>query len=210
MTYSDLKSVIESYLHRDDLTSTISTFVTLAQARINHDLNITALHKNTTLYVASGYGEVELPDDCLSLMSVRMKYSSSYIGLEQRTLAQNAGELAGRDGAKGTPKYFSRYGTKLELTPTPDSDTTLVVFYKKRLTAFSADTDTNDILTNHPNIYIYAAMLEAEPFIVDDKRLVVWKDLYSEEVNKINEMEYDLEWSGAPLKISSPTGGNTP
>ena len=210
MDYSTLKTTIASYLHRDDLTSTIPSFITLAQSRVNHDLDITALHESKYLFTATGYGEVSLPSDCLSIMALRLEHSGGYVGLEQYTLAQSAGVLEQRGGAKGTPKYFSRYGDKIELMPTPDDNATLILFYKKRLEAFVDNTDTNDILTNHPNLYIYATMLEAEPFIMSDDRLTVWKDLYMEEINKINESEHDLQWSGAPLKIISPNGGNTP
>ena len=210
MNYAELKVTTASYLHRDDLTDSIPHLITLAQSRINHDLDITALHKSTYGMAVAGYGEVDLPDDCLSLMSVRIEHSGGYVGLEQRTLAQNVGVLEQRGGANGTPAYYSRYGNKLEVTPTPDADTTMIIFYKKRLTAFSEDSDTNDILTDHPNIYVYAVMLEADPFIMNDERVVVWKDLYMEEVTKINAAEFEYQWSGAPLKIASPNGGNTP
>lgn len=211
MDYGTLKTVLQSYLHRDDDTTVnmIATFVKMAQARMSRDLEIPELQATDSLTVTASDTVVSLPSDCLELCSVRIPYKSGYRLVQQNSLFQNSQMLEAYNGSTSTPYYYARYGKKLELTPTPESDTTLEVVYRKLIANFTSDTDTDDILTNYPNIYIYASMIEASPFIMDDTRTDTWGSLYKEEVIKINEIGYRSEWSGAPMQIKS-LGVDTP
>lgn len=210
MDYGTLKTTIASYLHRDDLTATIPTFIQLGQARMSHDLDLMAMQTTDSLTVTASVKEVTLPTDLISLKSVRIPYDSGFRTLQQTSLVGNTQVLEQYDGATAAPRYYARYGSIIELTPTPETATTLEIVYKKRFTEFSADVDTDEVLTSYPNIYIYASMLEASPFIMDDKRAVMWKAYYDDEVMKLNALNDDSEWSGAPLQINPSLGVDTP
>ena len=211
MDYSTLKTMIASYAHRHDtsFTDRVPTFILLAQARMSRDLDTTLLHDTATLTVTAGTTTVTLPSDCVELMSVRLAYKSSFRLLQQHSLFNNSQIFESYSGSTSAPYYYARYGNTLELSPIPESNTTIDIIYKKKLSGLSDDTDTDAILTNYPNVYIYATMLEATPFLVDDERIDVWGNLYKEEINSINEKSADFEWSGAPLMMKN-LGVDTP
>jgi hypothetical protein len=129
--------------------------------------------------------------------------------MQQFSLAQNGRIFESAEGASDGPRFYARHGNIIELSPIPEQDTTLNLIYVRRLVKFTDDADTDEILTNYPNIYIYAAMVEAGPFIVDDKMAARWRAYYQEEVDKLNELSEDSEWDG-PLKQIQSLGTDTP
>lgn len=209
MNYGELKTLLASYLHRDDLTDQIPTFITLAQSRMNHDVDLTSLQSKDCVFVVKGQVEADLPTDFLEMLSLRIPFNGGFRLLQQKSLAQNSQVYETASGATGSPLYYARYGNSIELSPTPDASTTLEIVYKQRLAALVNDTDTDELLTNHLNIYIYGAMLEASPFLMDDKRAQVWGGLYENEVKRINDFAEDAEWSGSPMQITN-LGTDTP
>ena len=215
MDYATLKTTVQNYLHRDDLDSgggqdvNVDTFIELGQARMNHDLDLMMMQTTASLVVTAATKEVTLPSDFLRVKSVRIPYSGGYRELQQASLQSSGRMLESASGASGVPTQYARYGSVLELTPVPESTTTLEIVYVQRLAKFVDPTDTDEILTTYPNIYIYAAMTEAGPFIVDDKMAGRWRAYYKEEVDRLNELSEDAEWDG-PLKQIQNLGIMTP
>ena len=74
----------------------------------------------------------------------------------------------------GKPTYFTIVGTNILLGVAPNSATTLQINYYKSLTALSDSNASNDILTNYPELYLYGALAESAPFIMQDERINTW------------------------------------
>jgi len=205
MNYGELKTLIAGYLHRADQTDNIITFITLAQARVNRDLDVPEMVSRTTQSVRTRY--VTLPADLRRLMDVQIAVR----GGRKSLMPMSASQMDTEHGqvVSGEPNNYCIRGKEIELQPTPDSAHTLELLYLHRLAALSADSATNDILTDNPNIYVYASMIEASPFIHADERMPVWKDLYKEEVSRLNEEAEDRALSGGPLQIMQ-LGTSTP
>lgn len=80
-------------------------------------------------------------------------------------------------GATDFPRFAAviSNGTKLRLAPVPDQAYVVTTDYVAALTTLS-DTDvTNWLLTNHPDIYLYASLVESAPYLKDDERIAIWK-----------------------------------
>ena len=196
--YGELKTLIEGYLHRTDLTtSEVPDFITLAQARVNRDLDILEMVERTTQSVSTRY--TTLPTDVRKLLDVQMSITGGRKSLMPMSAAQMNTEHT--SVISGEPNNYCIRGDELELQPTPDQAYTVELLYLYRFTAFSADSDTNWVLTNHPNIYVYATMMEACLFINGDERLPVFTKAYSAEVESLNEQAEDMALSGGPLQI---------
>jgi len=205
MNYGELKTLLTGYLHRSDLTSMISTFVILAQARLNHDVKHIMLDTTANIAAVTTSSDITLPTGFLHFSRLRVPYASGYRSLTQQTLEQNAAVIESRNGAVGVPKYYAIINmTTAELAPTPQEDVTLVCTYRKKLAAFAVDGDTDVVLTAFPNAYIYACMLEATPYINSDKRVGLWKTLYDEEIMRIEDANFEAQWSDSPRGISNP------
>jgi hypothetical protein len=52
------------------------------------------------------------------------------------------------------------------------------MLYYKYFTGLSDSNTTNDMLTYHPDAYLYAVLLEAEPYLQNDKRVQLWVGAY--------------------------------
>lgn len=207
MNYGELKTLLTSYLHRTDLADQVPTFIAMAQARINRDVMIQDFTSLATVSITSGDRFVALPDDCKSLINVQITTSSGRKALLPLSSVQM--DTLYKDVYSGQPCNYAVYGKQIELQPTPETDYTLEVLYNYRPTLFSADADTNDLLDRCPNIYVYAAMVEAEPFRHGEERSQMWESYYQAEVDKLNEEAEDLRFSGGPLQIYN-LGVDTP
>ncbi len=199
MNYGELKTLIEGYLHRTDQTANLATFITLAQARVNRDLRVPEMESRATLTLASGDRFVTLPSDYRKMLNVQVAISGGRQLVLPMSLAQM--DVEHSILGSGTPRNYSVLGDQLELQPAPGESLEIEIVYQYRLAAFSADADTNDILTDSPNIYVYAAMMEASPFVQADERMPMWHEMYKEERDRLNEEAEDRELSGGPLQI---------
>ena len=61
----------------------------------------------------------------------------------------------------------------IELVPAPTTNTDLALTYYASIPAL-ADDDTNWLLDKAPDLYLYASLLEAAPYLKNDQRIPVW------------------------------------
>jgi hypothetical protein len=201
MNYGTLKSTIEDYTHRDDLTSVIPTFILLAQNQLSRRLRTPELYTTATVAVTADSVTATLPTDYMEMKRVTVPRSSGSIPLQQNSLEQNGQIYLEYGGATGLVSHYAIYGNTIEFAPTPSSDVTVTLIYKAYLAEFSADEDTDNILTKFPKAYIYGAMREMALYIRDEKQLSYWGALLDEQIDEINEQGKYTEWSGGITQI---------
>jgi hypothetical protein len=73
--------------------------------------------------------------------------------------------------------------------------------YYKRFPALVADADTNWLLTNHPGVYLYSALIEAYAHIKDDARIPTAARMYAAAVNALVDADNAAKHSGSTLSI---------
>lgn len=195
-TYNELKTAVANWINRSDLTDRIPEFIALAEANIARDVRARFMEKRVTATVESQYEE--LPSDLIELRNIQIN-SDPIQRLEYMLPEAIDAHVTGT----GKPKYYTVLGTELQLAPTPDAEYTVEIAYYARPTAFSADADTNDLLTNYPGLYLYGALLAAEPFLHNDERLATWSALYQREVESINRTDRRARFSGSQLFVRS-------
>jgi hypothetical protein len=61
---------------------------------------------------------------------------------------------------------------------------------------------SNEFLANYPDALLYAALAEAEPYLMNDARVQVWAQLYDRAVSNINTSDQNSEFAGVPLTMS--------
>lgn len=81
------------------------------------------------------------------------------------------------------------------------------LLYWKAFTAFSLASDTNWLLTNHPDVYLYAGCSKVAIVTKDDKALARWAALYQQAVRAANRVEW---FAGRGTLQVRANGGNTP
>jgi len=173
--YSELKAAISSWLDRSDLDSVIPDFIALAEARHRRDFKLRRMETRVTANTISGTEYYSLPDNFVAMRNIQLntdpKTALEYLTPEQMDRV-NAGSSTGK------PKAYSIIGNNIQLRPIPDSVYQIEMLYFKYFTALSDSNTTNDMLTFHPDAYLYGALVEAEPYLQNDKRIQVWSGYY--------------------------------
>ena len=200
--YANLKNEIASYLNRTDLSSFLDTFIDLAESRMARDLRLREMETiDTSITTVSGTQSYNLPTGYLEMRYVALQTSPytflTYLAPPDFMRVYNAGE------GSGSPSHYTIIGSQIHLGKMPDSAKVLDLGFFKRPTSLSSSNTTNDILTNFPDLYLYACLAESEPFLMNDERLKVWASLYKEGIKTANDSAQRGRTSSAPLNMSA-------
>ena len=201
--YGELKTAVANWMDRDDLTARIPEFIALAEARFNRVLRIRAMESKQTASTVAGQQNLALPTNYIQMRNVQM--NTSPVTPMQYVTPEIFDRLYG-GSATGTPKFYSIIANELQLGPTPDTVQTIEMLFYKKFDPLSADGDTNWVLTNAPDVYLYGALLEAEPFIMNDSRVQLWATAFQTAIVDIQEQDNKDRHSGSALRVMN-TGG---
>jgi len=180
-TYSELQTAVGSWLNRSDIDSQITDFITLAEASFNRVLRTRNQIKRATSSVSTQY--VTQPTDLLELYNIQLS-SDPVRRLEQVSLTK-IDELKEGSSASGKPRYFAITGSDFELFPSPDSTYTLELVYYSTISSLSSTNADNFLLLNHPDIYLYGSLVQAEPFLMNDERIGTWGALLGKAIEEL-------------------------
>ena len=185
-TFDNLKSTISTYLNRSDLTANLADFIRLTEARLNRELRVREMvNTDTSITTVSGTQNYALPSGYLEATTVIFQ-SDPYCTLRFLSNSDFYNKYNSSQ-SRGKPTFFTIVGTDILLGVAPDTATTLQINYYKTLTALSDSNATNTILTNYPELYLYGALAESAPFIMQDERINTWGNLYKEALKNANE-----------------------
>ena len=174
-TYSDLKTAVATWLSRGDQTVNIPDFIALAHHKLMRVLRVREMETiNSAFTVAAETADV--PTDWLETRKIYVTSSSPRYDLQyvspDKIVEYNA------DAATGAPRFFTVVGGKFQFIPIPDATYTGTHVYYASLAKMSASSDTNWLLTSHPDLYLYGSLLEATSLIQDDPRIPMWQQMY--------------------------------
>lgn len=201
-TYALLKTTIANYLNRTDLTSYLGDFITLTESRLNRELRVREMvNIDTSTTTVAGTQSYSLPSGFLEASAV-IYQSNPY-----RTLRFMANGDFYRQynvtQTSGLPTFFTIVGEKILLGVAPDSAETLQIDFYKTLTPLSESNTTNTILTNYPELYLYGALAESSPFLMQDERLNTWAGLYKEALANANLSSQKGSITSSPMQMSA-------
>ena len=198
-TYAQLQSTIADYLARSDLTEQIKDFITLAETRLSRDLRIRQMLTYTTLTTTASTATLNLPADFLQLKDIHLVTNPVYTlkYMSPSNFFRNTDTVV-----TALPKFYTTTGTQFIFSPIPDSAYTVQLLYYADPAALS-DTNTSNVwLANCPDALLYAALGEAEPYLMNDQRLATWAALYDKAIASITASDDSGEASGSPLAIT--------
>jgi hypothetical protein len=73
--------------------------------------------------------------------------------------------------------------------------------YYARPPVLSSTQPSNVFLANYPDALLYGALIEAEPYLINDKRSETWATLYDRAIKNISDADKGGEYSGIPLQM---------
>lgn len=154
-------------------------------------------HDGTQYVLTPGAGYAPMPTDWLEGRSARLIGDREY-SLEQVISGTFSDEFDSATPSR--PTGFSIEGDLFRFGPTSDDNYVAKLNYYKKLPALS--TATNWIMTNKPDMYLFAALIEASTFVQDDANAQKYHGLYMSAATGLVMAEKRARFSGAPLKIS--------
>ena len=200
--YSDLKTQVANYLGRTDLTSQIPNFISFAELRLSRDLRIRQMLKTATATMTAGDSTVGLPSDFLQMRDLFIngtpRIAISYLTPSNFTRDSRASE-------SGKPVFYTMRGAEFEFAPVPDAAYTLQMLYYAKPDALSDSNPSNTFLANCPDALLYGALVEAEPYLMNDARTELWTNLYRAAINNLNTSDDEAEYSGVPIAMKFST-----
>ena len=195
-TFSGLKTTIADYLNRDDLTSIIPSFISIAEAKFDRKLRVRQMVKRATATLDTAF--FAFPSDFLQAKEFQLNTNPiTYLEF----VTEKQGDLMRQDAiiAPGKPKYYTIVGTQLEVIATPDDGYTGELTYYGKIPALSDSNTSNWLLAYAPDLYLYGALLEASPYLKDDERLAVWSSLYTNSIGDIEIADQRASVSSTPI-----------
>jgi hypothetical protein len=198
-SYSELKTTIASYLARSDLTSVIPDFIRLAEERLRRDLRIRQMLVVATANTTAGDSTVGLPTDFLEMRDIHFNTNpiSSVSYESPNTFYQST-----RATESGVPRTYTVLASEIQFAPIPDTAYTAQMLYYAKPPLLSDSNASNVFLANCPDALLYAALGEAEPYLMNDARLQVWASLYDRSIASITTADQSSEYSGQPMAMS--------
>lgn len=192
-SYSTLCDAVGRWLYRDDLTDVIPDFIALAESRINRDLQVRAMETSATGTLSGA--TFSLPSNLTIAQRLSIQADSQEIELRYVAPEMISKYSAGTD----LPQMYTIIGGQAKVIPAPDGTYTYTFYYMADFPALSATQTTNWLILNAPDVYLYAALLEAAPYLQDDARLALWTQQYQIAVQNVQEVD-----DAARYPISSP------
>jgi len=199
-SYSDLQTTIAGYLARSDLTTQIPDFIRLAETRLRRDLRIRQMLKSVTTSTVASDSTVELPSDFLEVRDLVIDGSPPQ---PLNYASPSAFTRNTRTWESGKPLDYTVLANDFQLAPIPDAVYTVKMLYFAA-PAFLSDTNTSNVfLANTPDVLLYGALLEAEPYLMNDARVNTWGTMFDRALASITRSDEQGQYSGVPLAIKT-------
>jgi hypothetical protein len=199
-TYSELQSEIASYLARTDLTAQIPNFIQKAELRLRRELRIRQMLKVSTTTTAANDSTVELPTDYLQMRDLHLNTNpiQTIEYVSPSNFYRNTWSTV-----IGLPRQYTVLSQEFQFAPIPDSTYTLQMLYYAAPPFLSSSNASNVFMNVCPDLLLYGALGEAEPYLMNDARLATWAQLYDRGLAALTVSDDQGEYGGSPLSITT-------
>lgn len=178
MTYTSLRESVEEYAERHDepFLHHIPRFIMLAENRIASEVRGLGMLK-----AANGlmHGAVlQKPTRWRETASIQVTVDGQRVILKNRSY-EYCRFYAPDASVTGTPRFYAEYDYEHWLiVPTPADDYNFEVLYFERPEPLSDSNQVNWTTQYAPQLILYAALLEAQPFLKLDGRIATFQAFY--------------------------------
>ena len=180
-TLSILKSDVDKYLARSDISEDVATFVRLAESRIRNKVRVRQMETTEDLAITSQ--STALPSGFIELVRFNIDATSNrrmeYVPPDQGWRNEN-------NVTNGAPNTYTIEGENLIVFPAPGAAIAGKINYIKAFDPLVNDDDTNWLLINAYDVYLYGCLAETKAFIEDDDQAMKWLSAFDDACEKVN------------------------
>lgn len=188
-TYSELQTAVASWLNRTDLSSVIPDFIALAGSDIRNDVSVQAMES-----LATG-----------SLTGETLAHPARLTEVRRLVVADTPRDYVTPDEyqrlqkAQSQSKVYTSIGQSLYILNGTSGDA-YSLLSRAAFAPFSAGSDTNWLLTNAPDVYLFAACKHGAVYLKDAQDEARFTALYNAAAGRVSAQE-KRAGHGAPLRV---------
>jgi len=197
--YGELKSTISDFLNRSDLTSVIPTFIDFAEAEFNRNLRVRQMVVRAEAPIDTRFSAV--PADFIEAKDLVIVSTDPIQPLEFITQQEMAQLRSTEYQSASKPLNFTVVGDEFEVMPTPDQVYSLEMSYYAKITPLTTDSQTNWLLTDYPDLYLYTSLMHSAPYLKDDERITVWAQLAAKAREELLARDASSSFNGSTPRI---------
>jgi len=193
--YATLQSDIAAWSAKSGLTAIIPSFIRLAEARIGRKVRVLEMETDVTLSLTSANSyEEDLPAGFLGFKSLYNATASvpdmSYMPPDQFKRLKNSPSSAFAELRDGSTAYTIE-SNKIKIFESTGAAATVTIeaVYFKTFTALSDGDPTNDLLTNHYDLYLYGGLEALWDYIDEIEQELKYTKKFERTVNEIQNNE---------------------
>jgi hypothetical protein len=200
--YGELKSAVAKWINRDDLENIIPDFIALAERRIFREIR-TPANERTIIFIASeDTNSISIPGDYIEmklfLFGIPLDENNNPISpVIGRSMSQRPSHEFNITGKQDY--IFTRDSSKFYFNPTLKADQAVKIIYYADFSGMNEDEDTNSILRIAPDLFLYGSLLEAELYLMNDKRVSLWDQKYNQSLLEIKRYNQKIDYKGSPV-----------
>lgn len=196
-SYDGLKEEIANWLVQAgvaDFEAVIPTFIRMFEVRANRKLRHRAMVKRATALVEDQF--VPLPVGWLEAINVQVNAQDPQ-PLEYKAM-DFLDEIRGSTST-GQLRYYTIVANTIELVPTPVGTTEIEMVYYEKIPSLSGSNQTNWLLGEAPDVYLFGSLMNAELYGVNDERVTTWATAMSEAMDALTFSSTTAMHSGSGL-----------
>jgi hypothetical protein len=173
---------------------TADLLIQLGEVRVYRDLRCSSMEASFAGVTVTN-NLAPIPADLIetSLVQFTGEYPAEYVS-EQKLIELNTDKASG-----SRIHYYTQQGDNLTFWPAVANATTVSGRYYKKFPDIK--TGLNAVFTRYPEIFMFAGLAEAAPFIGEDDRIPVWESKFRELVASANKIERMRSSSGSSLRM---------
>lgn len=185
--YGQLKTAVLNWSDDTELTAVVGDFVRLAEVKIRRDVR--TKDQLTAVSGSLSDGTAALPSGFLEARQLVIDDKViDYVPEEKWVTLPNAAEST----------FFTIDGDSIKVQG--GSTDTYRLDYWSEYTAFSADSDSNWLLSNAPDVYLWAALAEAYAYTRDNEGFAQAVQRYGDAVANLNAADKRALFAG-PMRV---------
>ena len=189
--FGDLKTEVASWLNKTNLSAKLGGFVQIAESYIRRDLEVRTQELTATGTLTGT--DLAFPTRFASVRRLVVdERQCKYITPEEYTHL----DLAGADLPT---RLYTIIGENIVILGGTDGDAYTLV-YTEWFASLSSDADTNWVLTNSPDVYLWSSCMAGAIYLKDVNAATSYKLLYEESARALNDKEKKVK-QGYPLVI---------
>lgn len=205
-SYAELQTTVADMLERGDLKNVIPLLVVMAERKLHRDHRVRNLERSAFSITAD---DIAVP---AGLKQVESWYldGPTYYGSIDIVPADQLAVMKARLGMDtGAPRVAANLDGVFRFGPAPDTTYASKLTYWQGLTALASG--VNWLYTSHPDIYLLATAIEAEPWAKRDRELRAmiagWKPELEARLEGLHLHIWNEQWGGDLVRQINAIGG---